>query len=268
MSEQLGQEAAAAAIAQAQAAQSAKAEQPNQNTDAPVSVPSNAVVPDQTSADAAAGNALDKQEAKSDGQEPLAKTGNDALDAGIEMMQKVAGLSAADVSRIFSKAEASGDLSHIDKEFIKDRFPEHASYIEKLANLYVEHQTTSVNKIVSDVHTKAGGTERWGLLNQTFQQNAPQALQSAVKALGDAGDFAGAADLVIQFSESSGLVPVENGMLKGGAASDGALSAKDFATELSKLRAAFPNRSLESGKAAAQYKSLVQRRALGKSKNL
>lgn len=263
MSEQLGQEAAAAAIAQAAAESAAKT-----NTDAPVSNPSTEAVPDKTSADTASAEAAKTSEPKPEGNEPLAKTGNAVLDAGIEMMQKTAGLNAQDVQSIFAKAEASGNMADIDKEFIKQRFPEHATYIQQLAEAYVEHQHTSVNKIVQDVHTKAGGAERWGLLNQTFQQNAPAALQSAVKALGDNGDFAGAADLVIQFSESSGLVPVEKGTLKGGAGSDGALSAKDFAAELKKLREANPHRSFESGKTADAYQSLVRRRQLGKSKNL
>lgn len=273
MSEQLGQAAAAAAIQAGDQAQQTQQPAPapvvpEASAPAPVQQPSTAEVPDKTSADAPAGDAPADAGAKPEGVEPLAKTGDDVLDAGIEMMQQVAGLSPADVERIFAKANASGDSADIDKDFIKERFKEHASYIEKLADRYVQYSNKQANDVVTGIHDKVGGAERWNLLNETFKQNAPAHLQTAVKALADANDFTNAADIIVGFSESSGLVPVQNGLLKGGAASDSALSAKEFSAEYAKLREAAGGRSLESGKFAESYQSLVRRRALGKSKGL
>lgn len=271
MSEQLGQEAAQAAIAAGANAQAKKAEQAStevQSTDASMQEPLKEVVPDKTSADTTSGDESAKADPKPEDSEPLAKTGDDVLDAGIEMMQKVAGLSNADVERIFAKANASGNAADIDKAFIKQRFGEHASYIEKLADRYVDYSITQANAVVTGIHNKVGGAERWDLINQTFKQNAPQHLQLAVKALADANNFNDAADVIIGFSEGSGLIPIDNGILKGGAASDSALSAKEFSTEYAKLREAAGSRSLESGKYADAYQNLVRRRALGKSKGL
>lgn len=265
MSEQLGQEAAAAAIAKGAPATEAPAK-PETTVDAPAVVEPTGAVPDKTSADAAP--TKPEVETKVESGESLAKTGNAVLDAGIEMMQRTAGLNSEDVNRIFAKAQESGDASSIDVAYIKERFPEHASYIEQLANAYVEHSTTQVNQVIKSVHEKAGGSERWELLNQTFKQSAPAELQRAVKALADSEDFAGAADLVISFSESSGLVPVHTQQLRGGAPLDGALSAKEFAEEVRKLRGPNGQGSLESSRTNTQFQNLVRRRALGKSKGL
>ena len=199
----------------------------------------------------------------------LAQTGNAVLDAGIKMMQQTAGLNADDVNRILSNAFERGDASLVDTAYIKERFGEHAGYVEQLAKAYIEHTTEQTQSTVKAVYELAGGEEAWGLHNQTFQQHAPKHLQAAAHALAEAGDFTQAASLIVEFSKGTGLVPVAGQHIQGGGAvANGALTAAGFKDELSKLRATVGNRSLESGPAKAQYDALVRRRQAGRQAGL
>lgn len=201
--------------------------------------------------------------------ENLAVTGDAVLDAGIAMMQKVAGLNSADVERILSTAFERGDASLVDSAYIKERFPEHAAYVEQLAHAYIEKTTARVNALVSKIHEQAGGPEQWDLLNSTFQQHAPAHLQKSVQALADTEDFETAAQIIMEFSRNSGLVPVAGQHIQGGGAiANGALSAAGFKEEMSKLRAEAGSRSLESGPLKARYDTLVRRRQAGRMQGL
>ncbi|UNA01113.1 putative scaffolding protein [Erwinia phage Micant] len=199
----------------------------------------------------------------------LAQTGNAVLDAGIKMMQQTAGLNSEDVNRILSSAFERGDSSLIDSAYIKERFGEHAGYVEQLAKAYIDHTTEQTQSTVNAVYELAGGEEGWGLHNQTFQQHAPKHLQAAASALADAGEFTQAAELIVEFSKSTGLVPIAGQHIQGGGAvANGALTAAGFKDELTKLRATVGNRSLESGPAKAQYDALVRRRQAGRMQNM
>lgn len=232
--------------------------------------PADAGVPDKDSADAPAkvpeAKVADKPALDA---EDLAQTGDAVLDAGIKMMQTVAGLNSADVERILSMAYERGDASLVDVAYIKERFGEHAAYVEQLAKAYIERTQERVNGVVKQVFEKAGGQENWNLLNQTFQQHAPAGLKKAAEALANSEDFVGAAELIIEFSQSTGLVPVKGQHIAGGGAvANGALSADGFKAEMAKLRAAVGNRSFESGPAKAQYDALVRRRQAGRMQGL
>lgn len=199
----------------------------------------------------------------------LAKTGNAVLDAGIQMMQQTAGLNAEDVNRILSNAFERGDPSLVDVAYIKERFGEHAGYVEQLAHAYIEHTAEQTQSTVNAVYEMAGGEEAWDLHNGTFQQHAPKHLQAAAKALAESGDFEQAASLIVEFSKSTGLVPVPGQHIQGGGAvANGALSASGFKEELAKLRGSIGNRSMESGPAKMQYDALVRRRQAGRMAGL
>lgn len=201
--------------------------------------------------------------------ENLASTGNDVLDAGIAMMQKVAGLNSQDVERILSTAFDRGDPSLIDAAYIKERFGEHAGYVEQLAKAYIEHSQVESQRVVKAVHEAAGGEEQWELLNSTFQQSAPDVLKRAVKALADANDFIGASQLVIDYARGTGTVPVQGQHLKGGGStSQGPLSAADFRKEMTALRESAGNRSFEQGPVKTQYDNLLRRREAGRRQGL
>lgn len=237
-----------------------KAEQGVEQGAVPGKNPADAVVP------GAEGKDADKPEFNA---EDLAQTGNAVLDAGIKMMQQTAGLNAEDVNRILSQAFERGDASLVDTAYIKERFGEHAGYVEQLAKAYIDHTTEQTQSTVKAVYELAGGEEAWGLHNQTFQQHAPKHLQAAAHALAEAGDFEQAASLIVEFSKGTGLVPVAGQHIQGGGAvANGALTAAGFKDELAKLRSAVGNRSLESGAPKAQYDALVRRRQAGRQAGL
>lgn len=201
--------------------------------------------------------------------ENLAQTGNPVIDGGIRMLQDIAGLKAADVERILHHAQEHGDASLIDTAFIKERFPKHAEYVEQLAKAYMAETQTRITDTVNKVYEAVGGEAQWKVLQQTFSDNAPKHLQAAARALADSEDFLGVAALVKDFVEAGGFTPVTGDHLKGGGAvAQGALSARAFSEELSKLRKAAGNRSLESGALKVQYDSLIARRAQGRRQNI
>lgn len=210
-----------------------------------------------------------KPEADNANAEDLAQTGDPVLDAGIKMMQSVAGLNASDVERIMSKAYESGDSADVDSAFIKERFGEHAAYVEQLSKAYIDRTNEKVGSVVKAVHEAAGGAEQWGLMNETFKQHAPQYLQKAAQAMADTQDFMGASEVIIEFAKQSGMVPVAGQHIQGGGAvANGALSAKGFSEELAKLRSEAGSRSFESGPIKAKYDTLVRRRQAGRVQNI
>lgn len=212
----------------------------------------------------------DKPDAKpSLDSENLAQTGDAVLDAGIKMMQQVAGLNAQDVDRMLAHAYERNDASLVDSAYIKERFGEHAGYVEQLAKAYIERTGERVQSVVKQVHEAAGGKENWDNFNATFQQHAPAHLKKAAEALADSEDFVGASQLIMEFAKSSGLVPVPGTHIAGGGAvANGALSGTGFREELAKLRAEVGNRSFESGPAKAKYDTLVRRRQAGRMQGL
>lgn len=210
-----------------------------------------------------------KPEADNADAEDLAQTGDPVLDAGIKMMQSVAGLNSSDVERIMAKAYESGDSADIDSAFIKERFGEHAAYVEQLSKAYIDRTNEKVGSVVKAVHEAAGGAEQWGLMNETFKQHAPQYLQKAAQAMADIQDFMGASEVIIEFAKQSGMVPVAGQHIQGGGAvANGALSAKGFSEELAKLRTEAGSRSFESGPIKAKYDTLVRRRQAGRVQNI
>ena len=201
--------------------------------------------------------------------EKLGSTGNDVLDAGIAMMQEVAGLNSTDVDRILATAFERGDPSLIDAKYIQERFGKHAGYVEKLARQYIEHTTAQTQRIVKEVHDKVGGKAAWDELNAAFQEAAPAHLKRAVDALAKSDDYLGVAELITDYAKSSGLVTVQGNQIRAAhGAGAAALSAAGFRDELQKLRKAYPNRSLESGEVGKQYKILLDRRAAGRTQGL
>lgn len=210
-----------------------------------------------------------KPEAADADADDLAQTGDPVLDAGIKMMQSVAGLNASDVERIMAKAYESGDSADVDSAFIKERFGEHAAYVEQLSKAYIDRTNEKVGSVVKAVHEAAGGAEQWGLMNETFKQHAPQYLQKAAQAMADTQDFMGASEVIIEFAKQSGMVPVAGQHIQGGGAvANGALSAKGFSEELAKLRSEAGSRSFESGPIKAKYDTLVRRRQAGRVQNI
>lgn len=201
-------------------------------------------------------------------QTELAETGNPAIDAGIAMLKQVSKLNDADMVRAIGKAVEYNDPNLIDSAFIKERFGEHAQYAELLAKAYLDDQIGQAQRAVTAAYDLVGGKQNWETASQLFNAKAPEHVRAAARALANSGDVAGAAKLVVETVQGLGLIAKEAGILKGGAALDGALSAADFSKEYQALRKEAGNRSLESPKFAQRYQNLLSRRQAGKAKGI
>lgn len=207
-------------------------------------------------------------EPQAEAQTELAETGNPAIDAGIAMLKQVSKLNDADMVRAIGKAVEYNDPNLIDSAFIKERFGEHAQYAELLAKAYLDDQIGQAQRAVTAAYDLVGGKENWETASQLFNAKAPEHVRAAARALANSGDVTGAAKLVVETVQGLGLIAKEAGILKGGAALDGALSAADFSKEYQALRKEAGNRSLESPKFAQRYQNLLSRRQAGKAKGI
>lgn len=246
---------------------------PGANVKAPnmQGVPEVAVAPAPATLDIEAlSKLLNKSEAPTpaSAQTELAETGNPAIDAGIAMLKQVSKLNDSDMVRAIGKAIEYGDANLIDKAFIQERFGEHAAYAEMLAKAYLEDQVGQVQKAVNSAYEMAGGKEQWDAATQVFNAKAPEHIRKAARALADSGDIAGAAKFVIETCQSLGVMATINPKFQGAPGSAGALSAKAFSEEYSKLRKEVGNRSLQSQAFAGRYQDLLDRRAAGKRAGL
>lgn len=207
-------------------------------------------------------------EPQAEAQTELATTGNPAIDAGIAMLKQVSKLNDADMVRAIGKAVEYNDPNLIDLAFIKERFGEHAQYAELLAKAYLDDQIGQAQRAVTAAYDLVGGKENWDTASQLFNAKAPEHVRAAARALANSGDVTGAAKLVVETVQGLGLIAKEAGILKGGTALDGALSAADFSKEYQALRKEAGNRSLESPKFAQRYQNLLSRRQAGKAKGI
>ena len=198
----------------------------------------------------------------------LAETGNPAIDAGIAMLKQVSKLNDADMVRAIGKAVEYNDPNLIDSAFIKERFGEHAQYAELLAKAYLDDQIGQAQRAVTAAYDLVGGKQNWETASQLFNAKASEHVRAAARALANSGDVAGAAKLVVETVQGLGLISKEAGILKGGSALDGALSASDFSKEYQALRKEAGNQSLEGPKFAARYQNLLSRRSAGKAKGI
>ncbi len=198
----------------------------------------------------------------------LAETGNPAIDAGIAMLKQVSKLNDADMVRAIGKAVEYNDPNLIDSAFIKERFGEHAQYAELLAKAYLDDQIGQAQRAVTAAYDLVGGKQNWETASQLFNAKASEHVRAAARALANSGDVTGAAKLVVETVQGLGLIAKEAGILKGGTALDGALSAADFSKEYQALRKEAGNRSLESPKFAQRYQNLLSRRQAGKAKGI
>lgn len=205
---------------------------------------------------------------QAEAQTELAETGNPAIDAGIAMLKQVTKLNDSDMVRAIGKAVEYNDPNLIDSAFIKERFGEHAQYAELLAKAYLDDQIGQAQRAVTAAYDLVGGKQNWETASQLFNAKASEHVRAAARALANSGDVAGAAKLVVETVQGLGLISKEAGILKGGSALDGALSAADFSKEYQALRKEAGNRSLESPKFAQRYQNLLSRRQAGKAKGI
>lgn len=205
---------------------------------------------------------------QAEAQTELAETGNPAIDAGIAMLKQVTKLNDSDMVRAIGKAVEYNDPNLIDSAFIKERFGEHAQYAELLAKAYLDDQIGQAQRAVTAAYDLVGGKQNWETASQLFNAKASEHVRAAARALANSGDVTGAAKLVVETVQGLGLIAKEAGILKGGAALDGALSGQEFKEAYAALRKEVGNRSMESPQFKPRYEALLARRAAGRAKGL
>ena len=190
-------------------------------------------------------------------------TGSPALDVAVETFLSTTGATNADIDRAVSKAIEYGDPGLIDEAFIKERFGDKAANALKLAKAVVQQTSDQANTIISSVYEVAGSKEQWDSAIDVFKRTASPGLVSAAKAMFDSGNAKTtkeAAELVLNFNKTSGVLPVVNPRVQASssqAASQG-LSAAELKAAVHKLN---PN----SRTYKQDYATLIQMRSLGQS---
>lgn len=193
------------------------------------------------------------------------ETGNAIIDAGVAMLQKVAGLNNDDIMRAMGNAVKFNNPELIDSAFLKERFKEHAEYAELLCKAYYEDRVGQAQSLVKSAYEAAGGEEQWGVARDVFKSKAPAHLQTAARTLIDAGNVKDGVALIMDYCRTQGLVVQQGNQIKGSAGLAGApLTSSEFSAEYRKLREEAGNRSLESGPLRQRYDDLLARREAGK----
>ena len=114
-----------------------------------------------------------------DAAQTLGTTGNAVLDLAINAFSKVSGCTDADVSRATATAITHGDVSLIDKAFLRERFGVHADQAIQLAEAAVTEgvKARDVNRNIA--YDLAGGQAQWAAAAAAFKANEPSLIISS-----------------------------------------------------------------------------------------
>jgi len=184
-------------------------------------------------------------------------------------------LSAApgvDLNRALGTAIARGyDASLIDEAYIREQVPDNADSVITLAKSLIEHTNAQVNSVINSVYDTAGGQEQWDASINLFNEKAPPAMKSLIKAAldsGDAGKVKDAASMVVDFVKTAGLQTSQQGSPVNGFGATGGtgstnspLSGAEYKAELGKLNPRSPEYT-------SKATELYYRRAAGKQQGM
>lgn len=169
-----------------------------------------------------------------------------------------------DRERVLGRAIEFGDATYIDEAYLRDTVGEHADILLGYFEDIVEEYSEGVEGLVSDIHERAGGKERWDSITRAFKQDASPNIQSLVKRLIDSNstaDVQQGLDFIFEYVDTKKLVtkPAKRPATGGGAGGGDALSAEDFAAAIRELGGRHANPQ-QYDRAVVQ---LRQRRAAG-----
>ena len=114
------------------------------------------------------------------------------------------------VVRALGNAIDRADLSLIDTAYLREVGGDKAERLIALATNMVNHVTTSVDNMVSEIEAKAGGQAAWNANTAAFNTSAPAYLKAYVKeALNSANPakIRQGVDAVLEFAKTSGALP-------------------------------------------------------------
>jgi hypothetical protein len=193
-------------------------------------------------------------------------SGDEVLDASINMLMKVTGVTPEDVERAVGKALRYANADLIDVSYIKERFGVHADDSLKLCNSYVTKHISNVKentlKVLKYAHTVAGNEDTWERMKKIYMSSAPEKTKQYVDKLLEADFYTEAIDYVVGYVQDSGMFPVVNPTLRGTTAAMNStthLTRESFRAEMNNLKERAKGRSLDTGVYRDEYNNLIQR---------
>lgn len=167
-----------------------------------------------------------------------------------------------DLNRAIGNAIQLGNPALIDTAYITEKGGANAEQLKTIAQALVDRVQYQSQAAVSAAHSAAGGEAQWAAAATAFNQSAPAHLKTVVSQMlesGDPGIVNSAAQMVVQFSQQGGLVPVKANLLGAGAGANAAqaLGKAEFQSALFKLNTNSPTYMQDRD-------ALFQRRQLGK----
>lgn len=170
-----------------------------------------------------------------------------------------------DLNQLMGNAVAYGDPRLIDQRYLAEKFPgDKAQAVKGMLVALVDAVNQEATKAEQAVFSVAGGEPQWRAAAASFDQGAPSGLKAAVASMLNSGhptNIAQAAEIIVQFAQGSGFVPVKGATTiptaTGGAGNVGGLSSEEFKAQLRTLN---PNAADYSRK----IQELEQLRVLGK----
>jgi len=173
-----------------------------------------------------------------------------------------------DLARAVGNAIDRGDVSLIDAAYLREKAGANADKLIKVAQGLVTHVTDTVSRLTTEIHTKAGGQERWDAAVQVFNTAAPKYLKEFVAQSIDSANpkrISTAVESLLDFVKNNGGLPTppQGHVRAGGGAPDAALGLSKEAYQAERLKLDrrardFPERERE----------LTARRQLGKQMGL
>ncbi|APU03180.1 head scaffolding protein [Ralstonia phage phiAp1] len=173
-----------------------------------------------------------------------------------------------DMTRAIGNALDHGDLTRIDRAYLKEKGGDKADHLIATAEGLVKHVTDTIATVTKSVYDQAGGEQAWSQAVAAFNKHAPGYAKQFVAAAMNSGDKAkiqqATAD-VLKFVKDNGHVVVEpQGHVRGNGGSVGE------ATGLSKQQYIEARAKLDRN--ARDYndraRELDARRQIGKNQGL
>lgn len=193
-------------------------------------------------------------------------TGNAVLDSSIAVLLKGIGSNPTELREIIGNAVKYNDTNLINQTVVNQKYPEMKDAFVDITKAIIAEEANQVQQTTSTAYAVAGSKENWDSAVSIFNASAPAYAKEAAKAMIDNGNVKEGAEFLMQTVSTLGIAPSQGMPSTSGVPmpSGGGLSYQEMRAELSKLTQEAGGASLESGKFAERYKSIVARREMGR----
>lgn len=173
------------------------------------------------------------------------------------------------VADSMGKALQYGDPDLINLgDLTKGKSEKEAEAIERVVKAKYAEVQAHIKSQLNEVHTLAGGADKWAIVQQSFNTNAPDYIRATVGQMIENGDLVNAAKTAMHFAQTQGLVNTQQGNapIQGGTSGvdSGGITYAEMKAGLVEIQRKYPRADLEgSGEAALAYQALVAKRNIG-----